>query len=272
MGQLKVLVIGANGFVGSNLVKGLGNKYKVKTVSRSDNIDFANLDSVQSLLEQIKPNVVINCLTYGQKQVNSAGPTVEVAKNMAMFYNFVILSDYFDQYINIGSGAEFDRSLNINCVKEHDVNNFLPQDSYGFAKNLIARAIQTMDSKFYTLRLFGCFGPNELSTRLLPKFLNSNEFKFEDRWFDYISADDFVRTVKFVIDQQPYLKDINCVYSEKLLLSQILEKFCDIHDIDKKFIATGQSQFDYTGDSVRLNYYKNQIKIKGLEQGLRDYL
>ncbi len=272
MGQLKILLIGANGFVGSNILQNFQSKYSVQTITRADAIDFSKLDSIKNLLEQSRPSIVINCLTYGAKQV-SQGPSVEVANNTAMFYNFLMCKDLFDLYINIGSGAEFDRFQDVNSVKEHDLNYVIPQDSYGFAKNLIARSIQTVQDKFYTLRLFGCFAANEWTTRLLPRFLNSSsEFILEDRYFDYISATDFVKIVEFAILHRPQVHDINCVYYDKYKLSDFLNLFCKVQNIKKNFTISKQSQINYTGNGSRLNYIKNLIKLQGLEQGLRDYL
>jgi hypothetical protein len=257
MGQLKILLIGANGFVGSNILQNFQSKYSVQTITRADAIDFSKLDSIKNLLEQSRPSIVINCLTYGAKQV-SQGPSVEVANNTAMFYNFLMCKDLFDLYINIGSGAEFDRFQDVNSVKEHDLNYVIPQDSYGFAKNLIARSIQTVQDKFY---------------RLLPRFLgSSSEFILEDRYFDYISATDFVKIVEFAILHRPQVHDINCVYYDKYKLSDFLNLFCKVQNIKKNFTISKQSQINYTGNGSRLNYIKNLIKLQGLEQGLRDYL
>lgn len=272
MGQLKILLVGARGFVGSNIFSRLESKYSVIPITSADNIDFADFTSVKNLLDQTCPDIVINCLTYGAKQV-TGGDTAEVTKNLAMFYNFLKCSDLFSLYINVGSGAEFDRFSNVDNVNEWDINYIMPLDSYGFTKNTIARSIQTVQNQFYTLRLFGCFGANEWPSRLLPKFLNSKEeFLLEDRFFDYISAEDFVKVVEYIITDRPQTHDINCVYSEKYLLSDFLMLFCKLHQLNKKFTATKQSQNNYTGNGTRLNYIKNQIKLQGLEQGLRDYL
>lgn len=273
MGQLKkILLIGATGFVGSNILQKLHNTYDIHSITKSHNVDFADLDTVSNLLEQIKPDVVINCLTYGQKQLGP-NPSLEVAKNISVFYNFLTCSDKFDQFINVGSGAEFDRAKNIDCAEEIDINKILPKDSYGFAKNLISRSIQSHAEKFITLRLFGCFGENEWPTRLLPKFLHSETaLELQDRYFDYISIQDFVQIVDYVIQQRPQVNDINCVYSDKLKLSEILSLFCKLQNLVPKFVVTAQSQFNYTGASSRLNYYKDQLRLQGLEQGLRDYL
>ena len=273
MGQLKLLLIGANGFVGSNIYSLLHDHYNITTIGSADKVDFSDLNRVDNLLKDLRPDVVINCLTYGQKQTNG-DMALEVAKNTAMFYNFLHCQNSFAQYINIGSGAEFDRTKNIDLALELDIHKVMPTDSYGFAKNLIARAIQTVGEKFITLRLFGCFGKNEWSSRFLKRFCSAGD-KFvidNDRYFDYISVDDFVAIIKFTIDNRITGHDLNCVYDEKLKLSEILEMFCSIHGIDKTYTVGNTSQFHYTANNQRLNYYKDQIDLKGLSQGLKNYL
>ena len=193
----KAAQIPANGFVGSNIYSLLHDQYNITTIGSADKIDFSDLNRVDNLLKDLRPDVVINCLTYGQKQTNG-DMALEVAKNTAMFYNFLHCQNSFAQYINIGSGAEFDRTKNIDLALELDIHKVMPTDSYGFAKNLIARAIQTVGEKFITLRLFGCFGKNEWSSRFLKRFCSAGD-KFvidNDRYFDYISVDDFVAIIK----------------------------------------------------------------------------
>ena len=270
MGQLKVLIVGASGFIGVNAISNLSKKYSVIPIYKTDNIDFTNIEHVRNILAQTKPNTVLNCLSYSAK--HASNESEEVAKNLAMFYNFYALQDYYDQYINIGSGAEFDRAYDINLASESQINNRIPKDAYGFAKNIIARNIASIESKFINLRIFGCFASNEWETRLLKKFSNTKgKFLLEnDRYFDYIGAQDFLRVVDFVIENCIDKFDCNCVYEQKYKLSELLKLFSKIHQLNIPIEIISKSDKNYTGTNTRLNNLP--IKLLGLEKELSNYL
>lgn len=271
MGQLKILLIGAEGFIGSNAYKELVKKYNVIPILKSHNIDFGVFSVVEKLLQDINPDVVLNCLTYVAKHTVNNDSGEEVGKNLAMFYNFMANEKYFKKYINIGSGAEFDRISSINQAKEESINDIIPVDAYGFNKNLIARMIQSINNKFFNLRVFGCFGANERDTRLLKRFLNSKDTFIldHDRYFDYISIQDLISIIDYVILENVKFVDLNCVYDSKLKLSQFLDLFCKINKIDKKFEILYESSIHYTGSCQRL--YSIGSKLQGLELGMQDY-
>lgn len=272
MGQLKVLVIAADGFIGSYLKHYLEDRYEVIAIHKQDQIDFTLQSSVNTLLDTVKPNVVVNCLTYGFKHTAEQDHGAEVAKNLAMFYNFYSLQDKFDQYINIGSGAEFDRTTNIENKSEREIWQVMPMDSYGFAKNTIARTICNQE-RFTTLRLFGCFGSQEWSTRFFKRFLMTDgiyEIK-DNRYFDYISIQDFASIVNYIIENRILKDDINCVYEHKHRLDELLKVFCTVNNLPKRYTVINFTDYNYTGSSSRLNLY-HKVNLAGLESGMQTYL
>lgn len=264
----KILIIGSTGFIGSYLHKHLSKTHTVYCIDKT-NVDVLNTEQVTKFLRLVSPNVVINCLTFGGKEnVNSINSEF-VGKNLSLFYNFFINSHCYDLYINIGSGAEFDKTKNIDLVKEKDIFESFPKDAYGFAKNLIARQINSLD-KFSTLRLFGCFGSNEPDLRLLKKYSSSKDlFALNDRYFDYISIQDFSKIVEFVIENNLKGIDINCVYKDKILLSQFLSLYDQINNRQSNFGVSSVDKLNYTGDSSLLDIIG--IDLNGLEHGLREY-
>lgn len=264
----KILIVGSTGFIGSYLYRNLSKKYSVYCVDKT-NVDVLNTEQITKFLRLVSPNVVINCLTFGGKEnVNSLNSEF-VGKNFSLFYNFFINSNLFDLYINIGSGAEFDRSRDISLAKEEDIFTRFPKDAYGFAKNFIARHISGID-KFITLRLFGCFGGEEPELRLLKKYTTSTEqFQLNDRHFDYFSIQDFAKVVNYVIDNNIGGIDLNCVYKNKILLSELLSLYDQINNRKGNFFINSVDKLNYTGDSSLLDHIG--IELNGLEHGLREY-
>ena len=259
---MRIIILGAGGFIGSYLTNELTTAHEVLPIYK-DTVDLFDNETVKLLMDNVRPDVIINCLTFGGKDNlhnNNAG---DVGKNLSLFYNFYSNSDLFKYFINIGSGIE-----------KTDTKN-----AYAFSKKAIYNLIGG-DSKFITLRLFGCFGKNEIESRLLKRFLASKEpFKIvNDRLFDYISIQDFYNILKFVLSNlgTSTLKDvreIDCVYGEKITISEFLELFCDINNIEKNYIIDSTSNDSYVGNSdmiYRLTKY-HRLRLYGLAHGLKEY-
>ena len=250
---MKIIVIGAGGFIGSYLTNELTSAYRVLPIYK-DSIDLYNIETVKLLLEKVEPDVIINCLTLGEKRNDSA----DVGRNLSLFYNFYSNKHLFKHYINIGSGIENTDSIG----------------AYAFSKKAIFNLIKD-DKKFITLRLYGCFGKNENESRLLKKFLASKEpFKIvNDRPFDYISIQDFYNIVKFVLANKD-ISLIDCVYGQKIKISEFLDLFCDINNIEKNYIIESTSDDSYVGDSDIIRSLTNHrgLRLYGLAHGLKVYV
>lgn len=262
---MKIAVIGSNGFLGRYLTKSLSLKYTVLPVTRQT-VDISNYAAVQIWLQEHKPDVVVNCAISG------GGPAVDeinyshVQHDLAVFLNFYN-SNYVMKYINIGSGAEFDRRTDINCAKEDDIVVAKPLESYSFVKNTIARLCRNR-MNFYTLRLFGCFDSSEPDFRLLKKFKEDSKIEIQDRYFDYISLRDFATVVDYYI-REAGPQDINCVYADKLLLSEQLKKFAKYHVPDSTISCKLELGRSYTGNGDKLQQLN--LNLAGLEESLRLY-
>jgi dTDP-4-dehydrorhamnose reductase len=259
---MKVLIIGAGGFVGTYLTEHLAKKHEVYPLYK-DTLDLLDNSTVTTLLETLQIDIVINCLTFGGKEKVKENSATDVADNLAMFYNFYTNQHLYTKYINIGSGIE----------KSED------NSAYAFSKRTINNIIKN-NNKFLTLRLYGCFGKGEPDFRLLKKFLSATEpLKIADKYFDYFSIQDFGNVVEYIVNEtqtgneQYYSYDIDCVYGQKMLLSEFLDYFCDINNIEKNFVVESYSDKHYTGDSNNLMKLQGGgLRLYGLAHGLKVYI
>lgn len=90
MNNLKILVIGSQGLLGSTLVKSLdniGHNVVTSDISDPDGIDITKKESILEKIESLKPTFIVNCAAYTNveacedpdqyniaKKVNSIGP------------------------------------------------------------------------------------------------------------------------------------------------------------------------------------------------------
>lgn len=264
---MKVAVLGAKGFLGSYICNNLRN-HIVYPVSRNTVIltDYAK---VSDWLDLYQPDVVINCATAGGKTRLGDCDYQDLQNNLAIFLNFYNLRHRFGKFINIGSGAEFDKSRSIDCAREQDILISAPQDSYSLSKNIIARTCQMVD-KFYTIRLFGVFDSTEPDFRLLKRCQTQSEIMVQNVKFDMISASDFLRVLRHYVENDNLPQDINCVYQHKQDLESIVTRFASIHNTKLRIqVQTPADPKHYTGDGSLLAELK--IDLAGLDQGLEQY-
>jgi len=261
---MKIAILGAKGFVGRNLAQHFKQHHTVLEITR-DNLNLLDFYSVKNFLQLAELDCVICCAATMNNTLD------DVANNFGIILNFYHNRHLFNKFINTASGAEFDRSRDIDLAMEHEIYNRFPIDSYGLGQNLRSRLADSTEN-FYNLRIFNCFGQGEISTRIFPKFLNTaTDFRITDnRFFDYFSIHDLIQVVDYYLNETtPFYKDINCVYPNKYRINEVLEMFRDIHNIKTKIVIDTESKNNYTGDWKKLNNLP--IKLTGLVRGLQDY-
>ena len=199
----KVCVLGASGFVGKNLLQGM----QWIGVTRQD-LDLTDQVAVEKYFRTHEYDVVIHCAVIGGSRLKPDDGDV-IHKNILMFENVVRV--FKGKLIYFSSGAA--------------LRGNPPTDPYGLSKWMIDKRIKTIDEA-YSLRIWGCYGPGELSTRFSAVCREKGHIVIDkDRYFDFVDIE-YVR--KIVFDYvHGYLddKEYNLVYPEKLLLSQWAERF-----------------------------------------------
>ena len=262
---MKIAVLGARGFVGNSLASYLLHNNHVTPVTR-DTLDMLNPTAVKHFLKEGKFDVIVNCAA-----VMTNNETLHDARNnLGIFMNFYNNADLFGKFINTASGAEFDRTTNIDNALETDIFNRMPVDSYGWGQNIKAR-LCAQTSRFYNIRIFNCFGKGELSTRIFPKFLKEGKVEINgDRYFDYFSIDDLQRVVEHCIMHDWPINDVNAVYENKIKISQALTLFCSTNNLEPNFTVVSESLNNYTGRGLSLKTLG--IELDGLEKGFKNYL
>ena len=85
-----------------------------------------------------------------------------------------------------------------------------------------------------------------------------------------VSAQDFVRVIKAVINGTIQDRDLNVVYDQKYRLSDILMLYSKLHGLDTTFLhVSSVNILNYTGDSSRLSKYN--LTLDQLERSLLLY-
>lgn len=265
---MKVVVLGANGFIGKLLTQSLVNKgYNVIPVVRAT-LDLTKYTDVKKFLHTTNPYAVINCTIPGSRNKIDNLEANDVDIHLKIFLNFFNNQQCFEKFFSIGSGAEFDRSCDIDHAHESDVVYCNPIDNYGYLKNTISR-ISLGNDKFYNLRIFGCFDPSEANDRLFKKLFTESVINLDDRYFDFISVKDFCTIVDFYLNNKVIYRDVNCVYEHKTKISKLLEDFIFTFDLKTQIVINKEQTYNYTGNSGRLDIL--QIPLDGMIKSIGNY-
>ena len=272
----KILIIAENSFLAKQIKDYFFNsEYDLYFSTRKD-FDLTSAEQTRTFFNDKYYDVVVNCAINGG--IRGREDTLQdFLNNIQMFKNLVDNRDGFGKLINFGSGAEFDRSLNIDSCLETDVFLRTPKDYYGLSKNIITKEIYKY-GKFFNIRIFGCFGVHEKESR----FLKTNMRKaldgdplivHQDKFMDFISADDLCRILKFYFDTKNELlpKDLNAVYKKKYTLKQLAEMVKYHLDSESEILVQQEGlASSYTGNSERLTSI--DVNLSGLEKEIKRFL
>lgn len=250
---MNILITGANGYIGKSLSNAFSKKYKLTLLTR-DSVDLCDYIQVKKFFSNKYFDVVIHCAVVGGSRLQKDDWGV-LDKNLIMFYNLLKFESHYKKFIHFGSGAE----------------DYLDNEPYGFSKKVISKSIKNK-KKFYTLKVFAVFDENELSTRFIKtniiKYLKKEPITiFQNKLMDFFYMKDLITLVNYYINNSELEREIECVYSEKLYLTNIAEKInqCDNYRVNIE-IQTIKMAEQYIGKCMDLY----QINFLGIDQGINE--
>ncbi|SFF56023.1 dolichol-phosphate mannosyltransferase [Duganella sp. CF458] len=179
-----VLVLGASGFIGANLLHRLlavrndvtgtvfsGDTWRLDGVP-SANIAFLNLQdpvSVRSVLHRVAPRTIFDCSSFGAYSFEQDYERVH-ATNYTSFIRLMeeVAEMELAAFVHAGSSSEY--GLNSAAPAEHAAP--LPNSHYAVSKVAASAAIsyygKVRGVPVANLRLYSVYGPYEDSSRLIP--------------------------------------------------------------------------------------------------------
>jgi UDP-glucose 4-epimerase len=269
---MNILITGSSGFIGSHLSAGLAKKYTLFLPGHRE-LDLLDEKKADSYFKNHAIDVVIHGAVIGGN-----GPHMQVPgmfyDNVRIFFNLVRNRKYFKRFINIGSGAVYDKRFPIRSVKESDFGKRMPDDEYGLYKYICSEYIETTKT-MVDLRVFGIFGEGEdyrhrfISNALcrymfgLPITMNRNVY------FDYLDVKDFISIVDYFITHKPKYTAYNIGSGERISLLTIARTIAKLgkepHIIQIKQKGYGK---EYTCNAGRLRHEIPRLTFLPFTQSL----
>lgn len=263
---MKILLTGSNGYIARNLSKFL-SEYKVTYIDRKT-LDLLDKSEVNNFFSNRFFDVIINTAVSGGSRLSTDNSKC-IFENLTMHQNLMSNKKHFNKFIHFGSGAELDRSkqINHNSLLSHS----FPTDPYGMSKNIIAK-LEENNKKFFNIRIFNVFNSDELSTRMIKNnIINYIEKKpiliHQNRFMDFFYMDDLAEIVIGIIKNEIDINTLNCSYKNRHCLFNIAKLINNLSDYEVEIKTLDQSCMgnSYFG---KFNLLEN-IKLIGFEEGLK---
>lgn len=277
---MKILILGASGFIGRNLREFLASfkQYELYCPSHTE-LDLLDECSVRRYLEGLRPDVVIDgAVCKNPRFFESASPQSELEQDLRMFYNLQKNCGLFGKMLYFGSGAEFDKTKDIAGIKEDEFNNLIPENQYGLAKYIIGRSIEQSDN-ICNFRVFGLFGKYEnwrttfisgaccKAIKKLPITIRQNTY------FDYLDINDFCPAVKWFVDHKPKHHTYNVCSGKKVSLLCIAEQVRELsgNDVPIYVCKPGYAR-EYTANNDRLKAEYSEFATRDLNKSIDELI
>lgn len=270
----RVLITGAAGFVGGNIVQELSGKYEILAPSRED-LDLQDETSVERYFQEHNIDVVIHCANLGGDKKTSHLTNI-VPYNLRMFWNVVRCKKFFKKMIFLGSGAEYDKRRELHVISEDEFDQRVPADDYGFYKYSCSKYIEQSDN-ILNLRIFGLFGQREdyeikfISNAICRTLLGLPTVIYQNVVFEYLYISDFVRIVDYCIAHEIPEKFINVGRAQPIDLLTIAKKVRDLGGRKTDILIQQPGLYrEYTCNTGRLRSVMPEFVPMDFDASLRE--
>lgn len=267
-----ILITGGSGFIGRNLIEGLSQSYNVFS-PRHEDLELLDYDALLSYITANRIDVIIHAAIHVPQ---FHGAEKELFNDMQMFLNLEKVSVLVEKVIYFGSGAEYDKRLDIIDVKEEDFGKSIPNSDYGIGKYIMTKLARN-SSNIYNLRLFGVFGKYELwQVKYLSNICCKAVFDLpltirKNCRFNFLWIDDLIWIVDWFLNNNPIYHDYNVCHDKNYLLSELAEMVTQISG--KKLIIqmlSDERNMDYTACNQRLHNEIKNLTITPIKESLEE--
>lgn len=269
----RILLTGATGFVGGNIIDELQKKYTIFAPKRHE-LDLSDISELETFIKNKKIDNIIHCAnpTPIKNPLDKSEEMIE--KSLRYFMNFYQLKHLVDKFIYFGSGAEYGKDKDIINVTETEIGKKFPYDSYGFAKYLM-NMFAEMSENIYNLRLFGCYGPNDHESKFITHAIHCcMEHKDitirQNCTFDYLHVYDIIPVVCYMLDNSPKYHAYNVCSGKAITLVEIAQIVKNLMKSDNDIVLLKEGlNYEYTASNERLQNEIPYWNITNITDGIK---
>lgn len=269
----KVIVTGANGFIGKNLCEKLNGRYEIYTATR-ENLDLLDTEQTERFFKDNFFDIVIHTANANRIEDMAVIEYGRMYENLRIFFNLERCKRYYGKMYYFGSGAEYDMQHYIPNMEEEYFDIHLPRDPYGLSKYIMSKVCSCTNSIF-DLRLFGVYGRYErweyrfISNAICRALKGKDIIIQKNVYFDYLWIDDLCEIMCWFMEHTPKYKHYNVcsgrkidLYSLAYIIRECLHINCDIVVKEKGL------KLEYTGSNQKLIAEMGEYSFTGYEESI----
>lgn len=297
---MKILILGANGLVGSSLTRNLSKlipSSKIISSTRNDT-DLFSLDETKKLIDTELPDIIINAAAkVGGIHANNTQRTDFILNNLKINMNILesLISHHEISLINLGSSCIYPLGASVPISEDSlHTGKLEPTNSpYAMAKltaiEIGSALTQQYGHKIINLMPTNLYGPNdnfsETTSHVIPGIISRMHKSMlnKDRSFqvwgtgkplrEFMHVDDLTDAISFLINNELLSETLlNVGTNEEISINELVEKIKNIIGFK------GQIEFNLDMpdgnprkllDSSKLNNYGWEPKVT-LNSGLKN--
>lgn len=263
----KILVLGANGFIGRNIVEYLLQKNYAVFSPRRQTLNLLDTEKVDKYIAELQPDTVIS----------SAVNISSLSENLQIYFNLERCSKNFGKMITLGSGAEYDMQNYQPMMSEEYFGQHVPVDIYGLSKYVISNDIQKKPRNIVNIRLLGIFGKHEDYTR---RFISNNICKaiaglgisiHQNMRFDFLYVNDFLQILEMFIIRKSEYNNYNICTGQPIELLEIANTISDIHGQSEQVIIKEKGfKPEYSANNTRFCKEFGTFKFTNIKDSVKE--
>lgn len=268
----RILLTGAgpHGFIGRNLAPALRERYEVFAPSSRE----LNLCAYDALARYVDAHRIDTIIHGAVQNITRVGAEDAMLHDMQMFYNVEKLSGQLDKVLYFGSGAEFDKRLPMERIREEELGRSVPADYYGLEK--YAMALRARESRnLYNLRLFGIFGRyEEWQSKFISNLCCKAVYDLpltvrQNCMFDFLYIDDLIPVVIWFLEHTPRYHDYNVCTGQPVDLVSIAKTVLEVSRKQLPIVVAKEGwNTAYTADNSRLAEEMGGVGLHTLENAV----
>lgn len=268
----RILLTGAgpHGFIGRNLAPALRERYEVFAPSSRE----LNLCAYDALARYVDAHRIDTMIHGAVQNITRVGAEDAMLHDMQMFYNVEKLSGRLDKVLYFGSGAEFDKRLPMERIREEELGRSVPADYYGLEK--YAMALRARESRnLYNLRLFGIFGRyEEWQSKFISNLCCKAVYDLpltvrQNCMFDFLYIDDLIPVVIWFLEHTPRYHDYNVCTGQPVDLVSIAKTVLEVSRKQLPIVVAKEGwNTAYTADNSRLAEEMGGVGLHTLENAV----
>ena len=247
---MKILVTGATGFIGNNLINELLKDKENKIIATSRNIEKAKRCDWYNKVDYIEydinsknididlyslfnmPDMLIHLGWEGLPHYNDL---IHIEKNLLKNYKFIknLIKNGLKDITITGTCLEY--GMKNGCLSENTNPN--PSNSYAIAKDTLRKFIVELNKEFdfsyKWIRLFYMYGDGQSEKSLislLDKAIENSDKEFNmsdgEQLRDFLHISEVVKNIVLIVNQKQYTNQaINCCSGQALSVRTLVENY-----------------------------------------------